>query len=96
MKPVEYTQSVQGFGTWRIAYVPEAKTWRLAYNARPRGVQWTPARDFAVPESAAIAIGERKTGVHGWDHLRFAAGRISELSTWSTEASDGGQEDAAD
>ncbi len=96
MKPVEYTYSVQGFGTWRIAFVLEAKTWRLAYNARAHGVQWATARDFVAPESAAIAVGERKTGVDGWDRLRFAAGRIAELGAWKTDESDGVQEDAMD
>lgn len=96
MKPVEYTFPVQGFGTWRIAYVPQSKAWRLAYSVRAGGVQWTTARDFVVPESAAIAVANRETGVHGWDCLRFAADRVGNLSAWRTDVSEGIQPDAID
>ena len=83
------------FGTWRIAFDTTAKQWALSYNARIKGERWEPVRNFAVAEAAAIAVGERKTGVSNWDHLRFAPGMNFDLSTWKREMSDGVQSDAS-
>ena len=96
LKPVEYLKPVPGFGEWRIAYDTAAMKWLLAYNVRIQGERWEPVRHFDVAEAAAVAVGERKTGVGGWDKLRFAPGMNFELSTWKTEASEGVQGDAGD
>jgi hypothetical protein len=96
LKPVEYLKPVQGFGTWRIAYVPAAKKWQLSCNLRIKGEQWNPVGHFDVAEAAAVAVGRRNTGIGEWDKLGFAAGISFDLSTWKTEPSEGAQDDASD
>lgn len=92
-KPVEYRLTVPGFGTWRIAYTPAARRWVLAYSVRTIGEQWVPSGEFLLPESAAIAVAERKTGAGLWDGLRFPPPSV-ELRHWTTDASEGVQLDA--
>jgi len=96
LKPVEYLKPIQGFGTWRIVYDTAAKKWALSCNVRIKGERWEPVRHFAVAEAAAVAVGERKTGISGWDKLRFAPGMNFDLACWKTEASEGVQGDASD
>ena len=96
MKPIEYFKPIQGFGTWRIDFDPSAKKWRLCYNIRMKGERWEPAGHFIAAESAAVAVGERKTGIGSWDGLGFARGLSFGLATWRTEASEGVQADAGD
>ena len=96
LKPVEYLKPIQGWGTWRIAYDTAARKWALSYNVRIKGERWEPVRHFVVAEAAAIAVGERKTGVGEWDKLGFAPGVNFDLSNWKTEASEGVQSDAGD
>jgi hypothetical protein len=96
LKPAEYLKPVQGFGTWRIAYVPAAKKWQLSCNVRIKDARWEPVSVFDVAEAAAIAVGRRKTGIGSWDKLGFAPGISFDLSTWKTEPSEGAQDDASD
>ena len=96
LKVVEYFKSIQGFGTWRIAYDTAAKKWALSYNVRIKGERWEPVRHFDAAEAAAAAVGERKTGVGGWDELGFARGMNFDLSSWKTEPSEGVQADPSD
>lgn len=95
-KPVEYLKAVRGFGTWRIAYDPEAKRWKLDCNQRAHGERWHPVREFAVAEAAAIVVAKRKTGLSEWDALGFGQGIDFDLSQWKTEASEGVQSDAGE
>jgi hypothetical protein len=71
-KPIEYRMRIAGFGVWRILYVPTKRRWELAYTVRATGEQWMPCGEFVAPESAAIAVAERKTEVPSWRGLRFA------------------------
>ena len=96
LKPVEYLKPIPGFGTWRIAYDTAATKWALSYNVRIKGERWEPVRHFAVAEAAAVAVGERKTGVGEWDKLGFAPKMNFDLSNWKTDASEGVQGDASD
>ena len=96
MKPFEYLKAIQGFGTWRITYDTAARKWLVAYNVRIKGERWEPVRHFAVAEAAAVAVGERNTGVGDWDKLGFAPGLNFDLSSWKTEASERVQSDAGD
>jgi hypothetical protein len=60
------------------------------------GDQWIPVADFALAESAALAVAERKTGARTWDVLRFSPSKNFDLGEWQTDASDGVQADAGD
>lgn len=93
-KPREYRMDVRGFGTWRIGYDPAVKKWLLALNSRIKGERWQPAGHFEVAESAAVAVGERATGLGVWDNLGFGRELNCDLSHWKTEASEGVQADA--
>ena len=94
-KPVEYRRTIVGFGTWRIAYEPLTKRWALSYNVRFHGEQWVPVGDFLLAETAALAVAERNTGARSWDGLRFALPATFDLRAWTTEDSEGVQEDAS-
>jgi hypothetical protein len=89
LNPLEYLKSVQGFGTWRIAYDPAAKKWPLSCNVHIKGERWEPVSHFDVAEAAAVVVGERRTGFSNWDKLGFAPRMNFDLSNWKTEASEG-------
>lgn len=95
-RPIEYRLQIQGFGVWRIVYVPEKQRWSLSCNARIRGEQWIPVGDYSLAECAALAVAERSTGLGTWDGLRYPAPPDGDLKRWRTDASEGVQADAVD